>query len=75
MDNRSAPRSSAGYASAVFDPSTGIVHASGEFDLATSSILCAALRVGIEAGPPVLVVDLSGVRFLDASTIRVLLTA
>jgi anti-anti-sigma factor len=55
-------------------PEDVTVVASGEVDLGTTSVLANAITEGFGKGRRV-VVDLSGVRHLDASGIRVLLAA
>ncbi len=59
-------------------PARIVVHVTGEVDVATSSLLAAALTRALETETAVrtdLVVDLAGVRFIDASGINVLLNA
>lgn len=53
-------------------PGDAIVVASGEVDLGTTSVLANAIADGFASGSRV-IVDLSGLRHLDASGIRVLL--
>ena len=55
-------------------PEEVIVFASGEVDLGTTSVLTNAIAEGFAKGFRV-IVDLSGLRHLDASGIRVLLDA
>ena len=53
---------------------SAVVRPRGELDLATSDRLQAALDA-VDASTPVIVLDLSGVSFLDASGLRVLIEA
>jgi anti-anti-sigma factor len=57
------------------DPPHGDVHASGEFDIATTPTLTGQLRDIVDAGCVDLRFDLEHVTFCDASTVGVLVTA
>jgi len=49
-----------------------VVHLYGEFDVATEAHLGHSLADAAQGHPPRMVVDLSGVTFLDCATVRVL---
>jgi len=57
------------------EPDTGRVDAalSGEIDLSTVDELEGRLRGSLDGGPPLLVIDLRQVTFLDSSGLRLLL--
>jgi anti-anti-sigma factor len=52
-----------------------VVRAHGEIDMATGAAFRAALIAGLDRHPPLLVVDLDGVSFLDACGLGVLVGA
>jgi anti-anti-sigma factor len=52
-----------------------VVAVNGEVDTATSPRLEQALAEALDAGPPVVWVDLAGVTFMDASGVGVLVSA
>ncbi|WP_162233265.1 MULTISPECIES: STAS domain-containing protein [Protofrankia] len=53
-------------------PSMTIVRVHGEIDMATGAAFRAALMAGLDQLPPLLVVDLDGVSFLDACGLGIL---
>lgn len=54
---------------------TAVVTATGELDLATASILQARLDEAARLQPRLLVLDLSGLTFMDSTGLRILLAA
>ena len=57
------------------DQDVVVVWLHGEHDISTQGALCVTLACAIALDPALLVVDLSEVRFMAASTIRVILRA
>jgi anti-anti-sigma factor len=66
----------AGFHAGTFStPDMTVVCAHGEIDMATGAAFRAALVAGLDRHPPLLVVDLAGVSFLDACGLGVLVGA
>ncbi|MCK9932329.1 STAS domain-containing protein [Frankia sp. Mgl5] len=56
-------------------PDSTVVRIYGEIDIATGAALRAALIAGLDRHPPILVIDLDGVSFLDAHGLGILVSA
>jgi anti-anti-sigma factor len=61
--------------SGQLEQGTSVLVVEGELDMLTAPQLSHALDEALGAAPPVLVVDLSGVTFMDSAGLAVLLTA
>jgi anti-sigma B factor antagonist len=60
---------------AQLDHGASVLVVVGELDMLTAPQLSQALDVALGAAPPVLVVDLSGITFMDSAGLAVLLSA
>jgi anti-sigma B factor antagonist len=52
-----------------------VLHVEGELDLGSSRYLEEAIREAREAGPPLVVLDVENLRFIDMAGLRVLIAA
>ncbi|HEU5473613.1 MAG TPA: DUF6292 family protein [Actinophytocola sp.] len=73
LDPRSAPSPLS--TRLVRDASATVLHVTGEVDMATETILLAAVAEALTQRPPVLVIDLTDVTFLASAGLHVLLHA
>jgi anti-anti-sigma factor len=75
LQERSCRFAAGFHASISSTPGRTVVRGHGEIDIATGDAFRAALIAGLDREPPLLVVDLDGVSFLDACGLGVLVGA